>query len=125
MKYILGTAIATFLNFKLGSGTFSVLRFNSKQLTKGRMDPIVSPNAISTHVHTIMGGNGFSMNSTGDDLISSSCTNAGVVGDNSNYWFPSLYFKDPHTSKIQAVNISYVNIYYLSVSVSSCFSESN
>ncbi|KAI9166821.1 hypothetical protein HJFPF1_02936 [Paramyrothecium foliicola] len=101
--------------------TFAVLRFNGKQLTKGRMDPNVSPGKPSNHVHTIMGGSGFSMSATGDDLMKSECSNAKIKGDNSNYWFPSLYFKDPNNGSVEAVDVFYVNAYYFILS----FEKSN
>lgn len=94
------------------TGTFAVLRFTNKQLTKGRMDPIASPGTPSSHVHTIMGGSGFSMNATGEDLMNSKCSNTMVKGDFSNYWFPSLYFMDPETEKLEDVPVNYVNVYY-------------
>ena len=95
--------------------SFAVLRFTNKQLTKGRMDPIVTPGKVSTHVHTVMGGSGFGLGSTGKDLMASNCSTALVKGDNSNYWFPSLYFKDPKTGKLEDVEMFYANVYYLYV----------
>ncbi|KAG6000783.1 hypothetical protein E4U21_005017 [Claviceps maximensis] len=95
-----------------GKRTFAVLHFNNKQLTKGRMDPIVTPGQVSGHVHTVMGGSGFGLGSTGKDLMASNCSTAKVKGDNSNYWFPSLYFKDPKTGKLEDVEMFYANVYY-------------
>ncbi|KAG6018852.1 hypothetical protein E4U41_003538 [Claviceps citrina] len=92
--------------------TFAVLRFTNKQLTKGRLDPIVSPGKPSSHVHTVLGGSGFGLSSTGKDLMASNCSTALVKGDNSNYWFPSLYFKDPKTGKLEDVEMFYANVYY-------------
>ncbi|KAG5926899.1 hypothetical protein E4U53_002961 [Claviceps sorghi] len=92
--------------------TFAVLRFTNKQLTKGRMDPIVTPGKVSSHVHTVMGGSGFGLGSTGKDIMASNCSTALVKGDNSNYWFPSLYFKDPKTGKLEDVEMFYANVYY-------------
>jgi hypothetical protein len=93
--------------------TFAVLRFTNKHLTQGRMDPIVSPGKISTHVHTVMGGSNPGMNSTSDSLILSRCTNAKIQGDHSSYWFPSLYFHDETAKTFELVDIYYVNVYYL------------
>lgn len=92
--------------------TFAVLRFNNKQLTKGRMDPIISPGKTSSHVHTVMGASNFGIGSTGETIVNSQCTNAMIKGDNSNYWFPSLYFQDPSTKKFESVDVFYVNAYY-------------
>ncbi|KJZ78920.1 hypothetical protein HIM_01693 [Hirsutella minnesotensis 3608] len=92
--------------------TFAVLRFNNKQLTKGRIDPLRNPGETAPHVHNILGGSAFSTTSTGKDLAHSKCTTAKVKGDNSNYWFPSLYFKDPKTGKLEDVELFYANAYY-------------
>ncbi|KAM4054693.1 WSC domain-containing protein [Hirsutella rhossiliensis] len=92
--------------------TFAVLRFNNKQLTKGRMDPIRNPGVTSAHVHNILGGSGFSTSAKGPDLQKAKCTTAKVKGDNSNYWFPSLYFRDPKTGKFEDVELFYANAYY-------------
>ena len=93
-------------------GTFAVLHFNGL-LTKGRMDPIVSPGEDSQHVHGVLGGSGFHKSATGDDLMNSECSTAKVKGDNSAYWFPTLYFKDPGTEEVEPVNFYYANVYYL------------
>ncbi|KHN95166.1 uncharacterized protein MAM_07051 [Metarhizium album ARSEF 1941] len=92
--------------------TFAVLRFTNKQLTKGRMDPIVSPGQASAHVHSIFGGSNFGLSSTGKELMDSNCSTAMIKGDNSNYWVPSLYFKDPKNGKLEAVELFYANAYY-------------
>lgn len=92
--------------------TFAVLHFNNKQLTVSRADPIVTPGKVSTHVHHVFGGSGFGLGSTGEDLMKSNCTNAKVNGDKSNYWVPSLYFKDPKTGDFESVELFYANVYY-------------
>ncbi|KAF5985385.1 WSC domain-containing protein [Fusarium coicis] len=94
------------------TGTFAVLRFTNDQLTRGRMDPILFPGQTSTHVHHIMGGSGFSTKATGKDLQKSKCSNALVKGDNSNYWFPTLYFHDPKSGEFEDVEFDYFNAYY-------------
>ncbi|KAF5655474.1 hypothetical protein FHETE_11186, partial [Fusarium heterosporum] len=92
--------------------TFAVLHFVNNMLTKGRMDPIVSPGRTSDHVHHIMGGSGFSKSVTGKDLAKSLCSNAIIKGDNSNYWFPALYFHDPASGNFEDVEFGYFNAYY-------------
>ncbi|KAG9032682.1 hypothetical protein FRB95_001110 [Tulasnella sp. JGI-2019a] len=59
------------------------------------VDPILSPGTASQHLHTIHGGNNFSMNETYTSATQSSCTSCQVAQDLSNYWVPTLYFKDP------------------------------
>lgn len=92
--------------------TFAVLRFTNKQLTIGRADPIVTPGRPSTHLHHVLGGSAFNFNVTGTDLARSKCSTANIKGDNSNYWFPSLFFRDPKTGKYEDVEIYYAQVYY-------------
>jgi hypothetical protein len=115
MKFTVAAAVAAMATGAMAAhekGTFAVLRFTGKQLTKGRMDPNVSPGKPSKHVHSIQGGSGFSMSATGADMVKSKCSTAMVKGDNSAYWYPALYFKDPNNGSIESVNINYVNAYY-------------
>lgn len=92
--------------------TFAVLRFTNKQLTIGRADPIVNPGGPSPHLHHVLGGSAFSVNATGNDLQGSKCSTAKVKGDNSAYWFPSLFFRDPKSGKYESVEIYYAQVYY-------------
>jgi len=118
MKFSAATALAALFVAATAKApsdkrTFAVLRFNGKELTTGRVDPIVNPGVPSSHVHSVMGGSGFSMHANGQSLMSSKCSNAKIKGDFSNYWFPKLYFHDKKTGKFESVPIFYVNIYYL------------
>ncbi|OAA67471.1 WSC domain protein [Cordyceps fumosorosea ARSEF 2679] len=115
MKFNTAAALASLLGVAAAAKdkrTFAVLHFTNKQLTVARADPIVTPGKPSTHVHHILGGSGFSLSSTGADLPKSNCSTAKVKGDNSNYWFPSLYFKDPKSSNLESVELFYANVYY-------------
>lgn len=58
-----------------------------------RADPIISPGAISGHVHTISGGNGFKFDMTYADTQASDCSSCPIKQDLSNYWTPKLYFQ--------------------------------
>ncbi|KAF9522714.1 hypothetical protein CPB83DRAFT_726117, partial [Crepidotus variabilis] len=62
-------------------------------ITEERLDPIVSPNAVSGHVHTVFGGSNFGSNVTTEKLQQSTCTSTAVNEDFSNYWAPKLYFQ--------------------------------
>jgi hypothetical protein len=96
-----------------GKNTFAVLRFRGKDLTNGRMDPIVSPGKAAGHVHSIQGGNAFALTMDDDTPLKSTCTSAMINKDFSNYWTPSLYFKDPKTGALESVEMFYQNVYYL------------
>lgn len=93
--------------------TFAVLRhYGNGPLTTCRADPIISPGTASAHVHTIMGASNFGLNVTGEHLRKSECTTALPKADMSNYWFPTLYFKDPKDGKLEQVPFYYMNVYY-------------
>lgn len=93
--------------------TFAVLHFfGDGPLMEGRVDPIISPGNASSHVHTIQGGSNMGISATGEDLMNSACSSALIVGDNSGYWVPKAYFRDPSTGLLEDVDLYYMNVYY-------------
>ncbi|TFK39630.1 hypothetical protein BDQ12DRAFT_734950 [Crucibulum laeve] len=81
-------------------------------ITTERLDPVVSPGRISSHVHSsifpdtlefstrlklfsvlVLGGSNFRFNTTTAQLRESDCTSIPIPEDKSNYWFPHLYFQ--------------------------------
>lgn len=93
--------------------TFAVLRFlGNGPLMEGRVDPIVSPGKTSGHVHTFQGGSNIGISATGEDMMKSNCSSALVAGDNSGYWMPKVYFRDPASGLLEAVELDYMNVYY-------------
>lgn len=104
------------------SRTFAVNHFYGKgPLTEGRMDPIISPGAASSHVHAIQGGSNFNLTMETNTLLDSSCTSSLVEADKSNYWTPTLYFQDHTNGSFISVPMFYMNVYYLYVLRSSRF----
>ncbi|EIM85455.1 uncharacterized protein STEHIDRAFT_98994 [Stereum hirsutum FP-91666 SS1] len=82
-------------------------------LVSERVDPVISPGVIpSNHVHTIHGGQNFAANATFDTLRASSCTSCLVTQDDTNYWFPKLYFRDPTTQQYEEVSNGGLLVYY-------------
>ncbi|KAJ3800140.1 hypothetical protein GGU11DRAFT_774411 [Lentinula aff. detonsa] len=65
------------------------LMASNNVLTTQRMDPIVSPGEVSSHVHSVLGGSGFGLNVSTSILQGSECTSIPVQEDKSNYWFPT------------------------------------
>ncbi|KAL7937626.1 COOH terminal WSC domain-containing protein [Trichoderma chlorosporum] len=115
MKFTTSAAAAAMAGVAVAakdSRTFAVMRFTNKGLVTERADPIVQPGIASSHVHNILGGSAFSLTSTGEDLLKSSCSTALVKGDYSNYWYPTLYFHDPKTGILEYVDVYYTNVYY-------------
>jgi hypothetical protein len=62
------------------------------RLLNERADPVVSPNAVSSHVHSISGGSGFGFTMDYAQARSSQCSSCPIKQDLSNYWTPSLYY---------------------------------
>ncbi|KAF2845596.1 WSC-domain-containing protein [Plenodomus tracheiphilus IPT5] len=71
------------------------------RIVRERLDPIVVPGGISSHVHTISGGSGFSANMTYDDARAAKCSSCEIKvrpidqpppspSYKSNYWTPTL-----------------------------------
>ncbi|KAI0765931.1 WSC-domain-containing protein [Trametes elegans] len=81
-------------------------------ITQTRLDSIVNPDAIGTHVHAIVGASGFSNHYDYDELVKSNCTTIPVQPDKSNYWAPQLYHQNKDTGEFTAMPTSF-NIYYL------------
>ncbi|KAG8881684.1 hypothetical protein FRB97_009233 [Tulasnella sp. 331] len=81
-------------------------------IVQERIDPILSPGAISQHLHNIHGGSNFSMNETYATAAASACTSCEVAQDLSNYWTPTLYFKDPVNGTFTKVPNGGLLVYY-------------
>jgi hypothetical protein len=64
----------------------------------GRVDPIISPGQVSSHVHKISGGSNININSTYESMQESACTSCQVGADKSGYWTPALYFRHANGS---------------------------
>jgi hypothetical protein len=107
-------ALATSASAVKTSRTFAVNHFyGNGPLMMGRVDPIVSPGTAAGHVHAIQGGNAFGLTMTDTQALGSTCTSSRVKADKSNYWTPSLWFKDPKTGLLEPVEMFYMNVYYL------------
>jgi hypothetical protein len=95
-----------------------------------RLDPIVNPGQVSSHVHTILGVNEFNPLLTEDQQTASTCTSAPVQQDKSSYWAQSLYHRDSNgvgevflgkmrlvdvdlIQELTLIPLSFANIYYL------------
>ncbi|KAJ5688885.1 hypothetical protein N7462_003277, partial [Penicillium macrosclerotiorum] len=78
-----------------------------------RLDPIVDPGEISSHVHAIHGGGNFGMSADMDTLLESSCTSCAVTQDLSAYWTPALYFMHTNGSAELVEQVGGMLAYYL------------
>ncbi|RMZ78930.1 hypothetical protein DV737_g3726, partial [Chaetothyriales sp. CBS 132003] len=82
-------------------------------ITTQRLDPLVSPGEISSHVHQIVGGNAFAPTlSYNDTQAEDVCTTCFVSTDHSNYWIPSLYFQYANGSFESVDQVGSTSVYY-------------
>lgn len=69
-----------------------------------RIDPIVSPGAVSQHVHIVSGANTINYTAAGSSysvLSQAPCTSCIVKEDKSLYWAPALYYHAQNGSYIR------------------------
>ncbi|ETI20140.1 hypothetical protein G647_08174 [Cladophialophora carrionii CBS 160.54] len=78
-----------------------------------RADPIINPGAVSGHLHTIMGGNGFDFTMDYNSTQASTCSSCTVVGDNSNYWTPTLFYQHQDGTFESVDQVGGMTVYYL------------
>ncbi|ATY61986.1 WSC domain-containing [Cordyceps militaris] len=84
------------------------------RLDVARIDPIVNPNSVSAHAHSLHGSSGLSASADGAALKGGDCTSCRVTQDKSAYWSPSLYFQDTDTGKFELVTqVGGMLAYYL------------
>lgn len=77
-----------------------------------RIDPIVNPGAIASHVHTVSGGNGFNFTMDYADARASECSSCPIKQDLSNYWTPKLYYHAKNGSFIDVPQVGDYNGIY-------------
>ncbi|THH01298.1 hypothetical protein EW026_g1367 [Hermanssonia centrifuga] len=87
--------------------------FGSNPLVTTRLDPIINPGVVSSHVHSIIGGSRFSPTYNFEDLTQSLCSTGAVQQDLSNYWAPQLYYYDQNQGTYTPIS-AFFDIYYFS-----------
>ncbi|CAO1613714.1 unnamed protein product [Sympodiomycopsis kandeliae] len=78
-------------------------------LVSQRLDPIISPNGLSSHVHAFVGSKAIKPN----ENVDSSCTTSPVKADKSKYWAPQLYYYHGKNQTFSSVPLWFTNTYYL------------
>ncbi|KAI1279654.1 hypothetical protein F5Y07DRAFT_29568 [Xylaria sp. FL0933] len=103
--YAAGSAAQQGPYFVLGSGMPLVIE---------RVDPVLNPGqTLSSHVHSVVGGNGFAPTMDFAQAQRSTCATVSPKADKSNYWMPNLYYHDPRNgSFIRVPEQPYHKIYY-------------
>jgi len=102
-------AVATCVSTVEASGFW---RTDCGRIETGRIDPIVSPGKVSSHVHNVAGAYNFDENSTYTSLTNSPCTSCEIGPDKSAYWTPLLYYQFPNGSFVDVPNSGMI-AYYL------------
>lgn len=79
---------------------------------EARIDPILSPGNVSSHVHKVAGGINVQPSSNGQSLQISTCSTCEVQKDKSAYWTPSLYYQHPN-GVFESVPNDGMTVYYV------------
>jgi hypothetical protein len=116
MSYIRGLHVIALLALALLGNVANVANayfiVHCNHLVDVRLDPVVSPGKQNCHVHSVFGSQNFGSTVTTDPDLNTGATTCNVREDRSMYWAPSLYYKDPVTSKLRMVP-SGIKVYYL------------
>lgn len=108
MNIVLSVVLAAFLG-----QADAFWRLSCGRIQMGRIDPIITPNGVAGHSHTISGPINFNISSTYDSLQAAYCTSCSIQADKSAYWSPQLYYRYRNGSFTDVPNGGTV-IYYLS-----------
>lgn len=78
-----------------------------------RLDPIVNPNALGSHLHRFHGSSYITPNLTkaSDMQKLADCSTTVVQDDKSSYWVAQLYYRYPNGTLV-AVHVYYTSLYY-------------
>lgn len=98
--------------FGEGSTDHFVLQINRSSVVT-RLDPIVSPGGVGSHVHRFHGSSYITQNRINATEMQSlaKCSTVQVQDDKSAYWVAQLYYRYPNGS-FQLVPIDYHAVYY-------------
>lgn len=81
-------------------------------LVTERLDPIISPNGVASHMHSIIGGSAFGAAYNQPDLMKSACSTFPISIDKSNYWHPTPYWINNNGSSFTPLPI-HDRVYYI------------
>ena len=85
------------LTLALAGASEAALRFGCSTVSIQRLDPLVEPGKLpSSHLHQIVGGDGFNATMEGDIADKATCTTCTFSENHSNYWTAVMFFK--HTN---------------------------
>ncbi|PWN94171.1 hypothetical protein FA10DRAFT_264739 [Acaromyces ingoldii] len=102
------------LSFLVGHVHSFFILSHHGSLLNARLDPIVSPGKVSGHLHSFVGSSSISSDEDYDSVRGDdACTTSGVGADLSSYWTPTLFQYSQADDSFTAMNLSFVNTYYL------------
>ncbi|WRT65391.1 uncharacterized protein IL334_002334 [Kwoniella shivajii] len=85
----------------------------NRSIAVTRLDPIVSPNGVASHLHRIHGSSYFTANLTSatDMQNLAKCTTTVVQDDKSAYWVAELFYQWPNGS-LSSIPLDRTSLYY-------------
>ncbi|KAF2140362.1 uncharacterized protein K452DRAFT_274083 [Aplosporella prunicola CBS 121167] len=84
----------------------------NQPLALARLDPIVQPGVISSHMHSFIGANAIAPTMDFEQTQSANCSQVYVKPDKSLYWMPPLFFQDPTNRSFTLVPEHHRVLYY-------------
>ena len=88
-SYILFSTVSI---ISLFSGADAFFRVTCSPFKRERIDPLVNPNQISSHIHTFFGARNIGPAPVTSEELRSACTSCNNQLDKSSYWIPTLYY---------------------------------
>jgi hypothetical protein len=98
---------------ELIQSTWKIFTLACSPLKIERLDPVIFPGRVGSHVHLIVGGDGFGHDMDFAQTQAGTCTSCSVVEDMSNYWTPLLYGRKKNTGHWEPVELKSHAVYYL------------
>ncbi|WWD21253.1 hypothetical protein CI109_105737 [Kwoniella shandongensis] len=93
---LLLTILVTMTGLALGDPDHWIIT-QAQPIMIARVDPIVSPYGISSHVHHVVGASNFGWHVNSPDVQQEAACSSAVIGDDkSNYWAPQPYYQFPN-----------------------------
>lgn len=95
------------------SSTDHFVMTTNRSIVVTRLDPIVNPGSVGSHLHRVHGSSYFSQNLTSATEMQklANCTTTVVQEDLSAYWVAGLYYRYPNGS-LASVRLDRTSLYY-------------
>jgi hypothetical protein len=87
------------------------LLFQNRTLAYERMDPVVSPGTVSSHIHAAIGSSQFQQTFSADAWASSNCSSMEIQENLSSYWMPAMMVEHANGT-FSALDVQEIRVYY-------------